>query len=80
MDSEPEPDPDDVEAAVKGTVTDAGSSDLIDGAEVTVLRAAEDEQLGQATTDSTGNYEVSFTVPENDTPDQLAIEAGRKGS
>jgi len=79
MDSEPEPDPDDVEAAVKGTVTDAGSSDLIDGAEVTVLRADEDEQLGQATTDSTGNYEVSFTVPENDTPDQLALEADAEG-
>ena len=79
MDSEPEPDPDDVEAAVKGTVTDAGSSDLIDGAEVTVLRADEDEQLGQATTGSTGNYEVSFTVPENDTPDQLALEADAEG-
>jgi archaellum component FlaF (FlaF/FlaG flagellin family) len=81
MGSEPEPDPEpgDVEATVEGSVTDAESGDPISGADVSVLRVDADEQLGQATTSGEGSYELSFTVPEDDTPDQLAIEAEAEG-
>jgi len=81
MDSEPEPDPEpgNVEATVEGSVTDAESGDPISGADVSVLRVDEDEQLGQTITSDEGSYELSFTVPEDDTPDQLAIEVGAEG-
>jgi hypothetical protein len=72
---EGDPQPGEVETTVEGTVTNSESGSAIDGSEVTVFRPDEDEQLGQATTDTTGSYKVSFTLPENDTPDQLVIEA-----
>jgi len=72
---EGDPQPGEVETTVEGTVTNSEGGSAIDGAEVAVFRPDEDEQLGQATTDTTGSYEVSFTLPENDTPDQLVIEA-----
>lgn len=72
---EGDPQPGEVETTVEGTVTNSESGSAIDGAEVAVFHPDEDEQLGQATTDTTGSYEVSFTLPENDTPDQLVIEA-----
>jgi len=81
MDSEPDsdPEPGDVEATVQGSVTDSESGDPISGADVSVLRVDADSQLAQATTGDEGSYELSFTVPEDDTPDQLAIKTEAEG-
>ncbi len=79
MESDPETGPGNIRAAINGKVTETEGDAPIGGADVAVLRTDEDKRLGQATTDSTGSYEVSFTVPEEDAPDQLAIEIGAEG-
>jgi hypothetical protein len=81
MDSEPEPgpEPDEIEATVEGTLTDASTDDPIEGAEVTVIRIDEDEQVGDAMTETDGGYEVSFTVSEDNTPEQLRVEGDADG-
>jgi hypothetical protein len=79
MGAGPETDPGNTEAVINGKVTETEGDAPIGGADLTVFRADEDKRLGQATTDSTGSYEVSFTVPEDDAPDQLAIEVGAEG-
>jgi len=81
MDSEPEPEPepDDIEATVEGTLTNASTNNPIEGAEVTVIRIDEDEQIGDGTTGTDGEYEVSFTVSEDNTPDQLRVEGDADG-
>jgi hypothetical protein len=79
MEADPEPDPSDIEAEVKGTVTKTEGDAPIGKADVAVFRVDEDEQLGQTTTDSSGSYEASFMVSEDDTPSQLTIEVDAEG-
>lgn len=79
MEQEADTEPETIEARVAGVVTSADGDNPVDGADVAVLRTDKDEQLGQATTGSEGSYEISFTVPEEDAPSELAIEIGAKG-
>ena len=79
MESETDSKPESIEARVEGMVTGVESDGPVKGADVAVLRTDEDEQLGQTTTNSSGSYKISFTIPKEDAPDQLAIETGAEG-
>ena len=68
-----------MEAAVEGKVSSDSTGDPIDGANVAVFRTDEGEQVGKTTTGTDGTYEVTFSVPESDTPDELRIEADADG-
>lgn len=79
MESEPDPGSEDTEASVEGTVTSDSTGDPISGATVTAYRTDEDEQVGEATTGSDGSYGISFTVSEDNTPNELRIKADADG-
>lgn len=79
MEPSSESDPGNIEATVNGRVTETEGDAPIGEVDVVVFRTDENERVGQATTDSTGSYEVSYTVSEGDTPDQLAIETSAEG-
>lgn len=65
-------DPGEVEVTVTGTVT-SDSGDPIEGASVDVELPNDGTSLASASTDSTGTYETTFMVFEENTPNQLQL-------
>ena len=68
-------DPDPAEATVSGTVTEAGSDDLIEGAKLT--GTAGGAELFTTTTAADGTYEATFTV--EDEPGEITLTATANG-
>ena len=76
---EPEPQPEEIDVVVEGVVTVEDSEESAEGAEVLVFRDDLDDAVGQASTGEEGAYEITFNVPEDDTPDELRLEVNAEG-
>lgn len=71
--------PEEVEVTVEGTVTSQESENPIEGAEITASPGDDDNTLGNTTTGEDGGYELSFTISEAETPDQVQLEVNAEG-
>ena len=76
---EPEPQPEEIDVVVEGVVTVEDSEESVEGAEVLVFRDDQDDAVGQTSTGEAGAYEITFNVPDDDTPDELRLEINAEG-
>lgn len=67
--------PDVVEGSVSGTITDSSSDDGVEDAVVTGSNADSGEELFEATTDESGDYEATFEVEDDAVSIVIAAEA-----
>ena len=75
---DPDPEPEEVEVTVEGVVTGEDEEPLV-GAEVSVFRGDQEEALGEGTTADDGAYDMTFSVQEDNTPEQLRLKVEAEG-
>jgi len=68
-----------IEVNVGGEVTSDSTGDPIEGANISAFRIDKDELVGESSTGTDGSYSISFTVAEDNTPDELRLEVNAGG-
>lgn len=74
----PDPEPSEIEVTVEGVVT-SEDAEPVERADVVVFRNGTDEVLGQVATEEEGAFDITFTVTEEDAPDELRLTVEADG-